>query len=197
MTDRLPPRPMPERGQKLDPGGATMPAPTASTPPPPPPPPGGVPRQAIPPSGHGRHVSTRRFELHRDHDVSGVSGTGVVADGVEWPDGSVSIRWRGERPSIVFWHSLADAEQVHGHGGATRFVWLDSDTDWMRWTGLNTEAVAEFCNEHGLGYRIVGPLLCISFAGSELQALPGGVVAYDGKSLTIDHRADMKPAATR
>ncbi|MBM0235942.1 hypothetical protein JNW88_00370 [Micromonospora sp. ATA32] len=70
-------------------------------------------------------MSTRRFELHRDHDVSGVSGTGVVADGVRWPDGSVSIRWRGERPSIVFWHSLADAEQVHGHGGATRFMWLD------------------------------------------------------------------------
>lgn len=78
-------------------------------------------------SGVGWARSTRRFELHRDRDASGVSGTGVVADGVEWPDGSVSIRWRGERPSVVFWATVADAEAVHGHGGLTRFVWLDTD----------------------------------------------------------------------
>jgi hypothetical protein len=43
-----------------------------------------------------------------------------------WPDGTVSIRWRGDRPSIVFWDSLEHAEFVHGHQGATRFVWSDS-----------------------------------------------------------------------
>ena len=68
---------------------------------------------------------TRRFELHRDADVTGVSGTGVVADGVLWPDGSCSIRWRGDRPSVVFWADVLDAEYVHGHAGATEFVWLD------------------------------------------------------------------------
>ncbi len=71
---------------------------------------------------------TRRFQLHRDSDVTGASGTGLVADGVEWPDGTVSIRWRGERPSVVFWQSQAAMEDVyaiHGHGGATRIVWLD------------------------------------------------------------------------
>ncbi len=67
----------------------------------------------------------RRFELHRHIDVSGVSGTGVVAEGVLWSDGSVSIRWLGERPSIVFWTGLEDAYAVHGHNGATEFVWLD------------------------------------------------------------------------
>lgn len=66
-----------------------------------------------------------RFQLVRDKDVTGVSGTGIVADGVLWPDGSVSIRWRGERTSIVYWHTLEDAKAVHSHGGATRFVWLD------------------------------------------------------------------------
>jgi hypothetical protein len=67
----------------------------------------------------------RRFELVRHTDVSRISGTGVVAHGVVWPDNSVSIRWCGARPSTVFWSSLADAEAVHGHGGATEFRWLD------------------------------------------------------------------------
>lgn len=67
--------------------------------------------------------SSRLFSLHRDRDISGVSGTGIVADGCAWPDGTVSIRWRGTTPSTVSWNSIADAEHVHGHGGATRIVW--------------------------------------------------------------------------
>lgn len=66
---------------------------------------------------------TRLFTLQRDTDITGISGTGTVADGVLWPDGTVSVRWRGDRPSTVAWDSLADAEYVHGHGGATRIVW--------------------------------------------------------------------------
>lgn len=70
----------------------------------------------------------RRFHLQRTVDVTGVSGTGRVAEGVVWTDGTVSIRWLGPRPSVVFWASLADAEAVHGHGGHTRIVWDDPDT---------------------------------------------------------------------
>lgn len=78
----------------------------------------------------GREVlmESRRFELVRSVDVSGVSGVsgvGVVADGVLWPDGSVSVRWRGVHPSAVHWDSLADAESVHGHGGLTTIRWID------------------------------------------------------------------------
>lgn len=64
------------------------------------------------------------FHVVRDVDVSGTSGTGIVADGVQWPDGTVEIRWRGERPSSVHWDDLDDAEYIHGHGGNTRFVFL-------------------------------------------------------------------------
>lgn len=67
----------------------------------------------------------RRFHLQRDTDITGVSGTGRVADGVLWPDGTVSLRWRGDRPSTVHWDRVADAEHVHGHHGATRIVWDD------------------------------------------------------------------------
>ncbi|RLU79247.1 hypothetical protein CTZ27_37010 [Streptomyces griseocarneus] len=77
----------------------------------------------------------RVFVLQRDRDMSGVSGTGVVADGVLWPDGTASIRWRGHHPSIVFWSGgITDAEAVHGHGGATRIVWLDTAPDNRRAT---------------------------------------------------------------
>jgi len=68
---------------------------------------------------------SRRFHLQRDTDVSGISGTGVVADGVRFPDGVCVIRWRGDRQSTVVWPSVEDVEAIHGHGGATRIVWDD------------------------------------------------------------------------
>jgi hypothetical protein len=65
----------------------------------------------------------RLFELHRDTDVSGVSGVGIVAEGVVFEDGVTVIRWRGERRSTVVWQSIEDVEVIHGHSGATRIVW--------------------------------------------------------------------------
>ena len=70
----------------------------------------------------------RRFELHRDADITGVSGTGVVAEGVEFSDGRVAMRWRPTEHglcSTVFWDSMEGVTVVHGHDGATRVVWLD------------------------------------------------------------------------
>lgn len=67
----------------------------------------------------------RRFQLVRQVDVSGVSGTGIVAHGVQWPDGTAVVRWRGEHASTVVWASIEDAELVHGHGGATTVEWID------------------------------------------------------------------------
>lgn len=72
-------------------------------------------------------TESRRFHLQRTHDVTGVSGTGRVANGVLWPDGTVSIRWAGDRPSTVFWDDVAHAEAVHGHGGHTVIVWDDPE----------------------------------------------------------------------
>ncbi|MFJ5820089.1 hypothetical protein ACIQGT_40320 [Streptomyces sp. NPDC093108] len=69
----------------------------------------------------------RRFVLRRSVDVSGISGLGDVADGVLWPDGTASVRWRGEHPSSVFWdRGRASVELIHGHRGATSVVFLDA-----------------------------------------------------------------------
>lgn len=62
------------------------------------------------------------FVLRRNHDVTGVSGTGIVADGVLFPAAGGSkavVRWRGERGSTVVWDNLRHVQEIHGHDGAT------------------------------------------------------------------------------
>lgn len=71
-------------------------------------------------------ANPRRFRLIRDTDHTGVTGTGHVADGIAWPDGTATVRWRSDRASTVNWDSIGDAEAIHGHGGATRLEWIDA-----------------------------------------------------------------------
>ena len=61
----------------------------------------------------------RRFELDRLEDATGISGTGVVAEGVEFYDGTVAMRWRTGTASVAFYDSLSDVEVIHGHQGRT------------------------------------------------------------------------------
>lgn len=71
----------------------------------------------------------KRFELHRDEDVTGVSGTGIVAEGVWFEKGDVAVvRWTSEWPTSVVWHERGreSVETIHGHNGKTRIVWIDA-----------------------------------------------------------------------
>lgn len=67
---------------------------------------------------------TRTFVLDRVEDETGVSGTGVVAWGVEFPDGVVAMRWATGWPSSVCFYErgLEAVEKIHGHNGRTRIV---------------------------------------------------------------------------
>ena len=69
----------------------------------------------------------RRFELHRDEDETGISGTGVVAEGIEFSDGMVVVRWKSDWPTSVVFHDrgVESVLALHGHGGKTRLVWVD------------------------------------------------------------------------
>lgn len=64
----------------------------------------------------------RTFYLDRVEDVSGVSGHGVVAEGVEFSDGICVLRWLTATPSTGMYASLEDLERIHGHDGRTRIV---------------------------------------------------------------------------
>jgi hypothetical protein len=62
--------------------------------------------------------------LVRDIDVSGVSGVGVVVNGIQFPDGHVAIHWTGSKWPTTTGHTCMESvTDTHGHEGATRVVW--------------------------------------------------------------------------
>ena len=72
----------------------------------------------------------RIFALVRDEDVSGISGTGTIAEGVEFSDGTVVMRWLPSdgpvghiQQTLAMHPSIGNVERLHGHGGRTRVVW--------------------------------------------------------------------------
>lgn len=67
----------------------------------------------------------RRFQLFRRQDISGVSGTGIVAEGIEFSSGMVALNWLGWLSSMGYFFSMSDLLRIHGHGGATEIIWID------------------------------------------------------------------------
>ena len=73
----------------------------------------------------------RHFVLVRTQDVSGVSGTGVVAEGVVFDDGRVVMRWLTNGVhAIVIHKNVENLLKIHGHGGKTVLRWIDSEGDY-------------------------------------------------------------------
>ena len=68
----------------------------------------------------------RLFRLLRDEDESGVSGTGYVADGVRWHDGTCTVHWRTEHTSTTVYKDFPTVLAIHGHGGKTRAEFCDA-----------------------------------------------------------------------
>ena len=65
----------------------------------------------------------RTFRLIRTEDISGISGTGVVAEGCEWENGKVTVCWLGTYGTIEQADNLHQIEKLHGHGGRTYVEW--------------------------------------------------------------------------
>ena len=63
--------------------------------------------------------------MERTEDVSGVSGTGIVAEGCEYSDGAVVMKWRTYNSSLVVYKNIKECEFIHGHEGRTKIVWID------------------------------------------------------------------------
>ena len=98
-------------------------------------------------------MTARRFELHRSEDVTGVSGTGIVAEGVEYSDGVVSLHWTTEWPSSVVHYERGreSVEAVHCHNGLTKIVFLDHESavDLDETSPFLIESLQRLMDEYG------------------------------------------------
>lgn len=67
----------------------------------------------------------RPFRVQRVTDATGVSGEGHVADGVVFPDGTTVLRWLTQHRSTAIYGSFEECVTIHGHNGATQFLFDD------------------------------------------------------------------------
>lgn len=72
-------------------------------------------------------LEVRHGDLVRNLDVSGVSGTGTVAQIVQLANGKFVLAWVGDHPSTTIWDDLDGILAVHGHDGATVIRWADGE----------------------------------------------------------------------
>lgn len=70
-------------------------------------------------------AKSKRFYLLRDHDHSGISGVGVIAEGVQFSTGACVLSWLTEHASTGNYANLETLMKIHGHNGSTRCVMLD------------------------------------------------------------------------
>lgn len=69
----------------------------------------------------------RTFNLVRRVDVSGVSGTGRVCEGVVFHDGQTVLSWFGQHHSVAVYPNIEDVIAIHGHDGCTTIEWTDEN----------------------------------------------------------------------
>lgn len=69
----------------------------------------------------------RRFVLNRIEDETGTSGTGYVADGIQFYNGKCVLCWRAADSSIAVYDDIETLKNIHGHNGKTEVKWIDPD----------------------------------------------------------------------
>ena len=72
-----------------------------------------------------KQSTMRRFVLVRNEDATGTSGTGVVAEGVEFSNGRVSLHWLSQLDVVSVYDNVIVVEKLHGHDGRTSIQWID------------------------------------------------------------------------
>lgn len=76
---------------------------------------------------HEARPTVQIYYLDRLEDKSGISGAGIVAVGIIFPNGWVSQCWLTEQSTVTFFPSIEAVKAVHGHEGATRILIQDID----------------------------------------------------------------------
>lgn len=66
----------------------------------------------------------RTFFLVRDEDETGISGTGIVAEGILFSCGKCVLSWVTQYKSIAVYDSLDELIAIHGHNGRTHVEFI-------------------------------------------------------------------------
>ena len=77
-----------------------------------------------------KKVTSQLFEMIRNADDSGISGTGLVAEGVLFSTGKCVVTFIGDgaTPSVIVWDSFEQFRKIHidSHpNNDTELVWYD------------------------------------------------------------------------
>ena len=91
-----------------------------------------------------------RFYLQRNEDEAGISGTGRIAEGVNFSDGTACLRWLTEHTSFGFYRSMDELVAIHGHEGKTLVVWIGDEPSHRG----STDAYQDRCE--GVPFATVG-----------------------------------------
>ena len=85
------------------------------------------------PKAFEKIIDMQPFRLNRKVDHSGIAGTGVVAEGVQFTSGLCVLSWltapvgMDRVPAGVgVYESIGHVEAVHGHGGDTVVEWVST-----------------------------------------------------------------------
>jgi hypothetical protein len=68
----------------------------------------------------------RRFVLNRTVDETGISGIGIVAEGVEFHSGHCALTWLTATSCMAYYDNIKAIEEIHGHKGQTKIQFLDA-----------------------------------------------------------------------
>ncbi len=108
--------------------------------------------------------------MQRNTDVTGVSGTGRVVEGVILDDSRFVMTWLGDNPSCVIHQNLESAIKVHGHEGSSIFISSPEEEEYPKRYVLNhtkdmygltkvgqVADIVEFSNGYAIVYWRVYP----------------------------------------
>lgn len=70
--------------------------------------------------------TVKTFKLFRKRDVSGFTGTGIVAVGVRFPSGKCYVEFLGYPYTVRRYFNIETVIKVHGHQGSTVLIMDES-----------------------------------------------------------------------
>jgi hypothetical protein len=79
-----------------------------------------------------KKVQPQAFMMVRGKDETGVSGTGMIAEGCVFSNGKCAVCWASATPCVQVWDSFEAFKAVHidSHpGNETKLVWLNKERD--------------------------------------------------------------------